>query len=263
MGWPWKWWEVSFSSAELETIEKVKQEFQEEPVSTSNCKGTNRYGGNPNYNGTGEHIIIQFDYMNQHPGIAEREFAIPFSSALGNTGYADIVNTGTKEIFEIKPGNNQIEISNGRVEVGKYVEKPCLFCGGGFVKGFNYPERIFPYPGKPDKNMRVYKEENGIIVYEEVTKSSQPVPVPVPQPVSDKLKQFFNFLMAFNEISEEMTVYWLKQNPAIREYLIAAGVGLIIATIIEDFVTLGAGAVDDIPTIMLAMKLIRIAKQIP
>ncbi len=60
-----------------------------------------------------------------------------------------------------------------------------------------------------------------------------------------------------------MIAYWLRRNPAIKNYIIAAGVGLIVATIIEDFATLGIGISDDIPSILLAMKLIRLARTIP
>lgn len=262
-GLPWKWWANAFTSKELQAIERVKQEFEEEPPSTSPCKGTQRFPGKTSYSGTAEHVIIQFDYLNQNPLTAEREYSIPNSSLLGNTGYADLVNKLTREIFEIKPANNQVEIINGRAEVGRYVEKACLFCGGGFIKGQNYPEKIFPYPGKPDKNMRVRLLENGLITYEEVYKTLQPVPVPVPEEVSQKLKDFFKNLVLDPEMAEEQIAYYLKVNPEVRNYLIAAGVGLFVAALIEDLITLGAGIADDFPTILLAMKLIRLAKVLP
>lgn len=262
MGWPWRWWET-LTDEERIAIDKVKEEFKEEPLNQTGCKGTNRYGGHPDFKGTGEHIIIQFDYLNQHPGRAEREYSIPHSSLTGSTGYADLVNTQTREIFEIKPANNQIAIANGLTEVKRYVDNACLFCGGGFVLGHNYPERIFPYPGKPDKNMRVRLNQNGLITYQEVPKYEAPVPVPVPESVSQNLKDFFKTLLVFQEISEEMIAYWLRRNPAIKNYIIAAGVGLIVATIVEDFVTLGLGVSDDIPIILLAMRMIRLARTIP
>ncbi len=263
IGFPWKWWANAFTPQQQQAIEQVKQEFEEEPPTTSSCKGTQRFPGRSSYSGTAEHTIIQFDYMNQNPLTAEREYSIPNSSLLGNTGYADLVNKLTREIFEIKPANNQTEIINGRAEVGRYVEKACVHCGGGFKKGQNYPQRIFPYPGRPDKNMRVTLREDGLIVYEEISKTSQPVPVPVPQSVSEKLKKFFKNLVEYPDMAEEQMAYFLKQNPEIKNYLLYAGVGLIIATIIEDFATLGIGITDDIPTILLAMKLIRLARILP
>jgi hypothetical protein len=69
--------------------------------------------------------------------------------------------------------------------------------------------------------------------------------------------------LADGEMAEEMIAYWLKKNPEVKNYLIAAGVGLIIGTIIEYFATLGIGISDDIPSILLAMKLIRLARTIP
>lgn len=262
LGWPWRWWET-LSDQEKEAIEKVKEEFRDEPPATSSCKGTNRFAGRSSHSGTAEHTIIQFDYMGRHPLTAEREYSIPNSSLNGNTGYADLVNKLTREIFEIKPQDNAIERANGLSEVERYVEKACLHCGGGFIKGQNYPETIMPYPGRPDKNMRVRLNQDGLITYQEVPKNQVSVPVPVPESVSQKLKDFFNELIIFEEISEEMIVYWLNRNPEVKNYLIAAGVGLVIATIIEDFATLGAGISDDIPSILLAMKLIRLARTIP
>ena len=260
MGWPWKWWEVSFSSAELETIEKVKQEFEEEPPNTTTCKGTQRFPGMKSYSGTPEHAIIQFDYMNQHPLTAEREYTIPQSSESGKNGYADIVNKLTGEIFEIKPATNQTEIAKGRTEVARYVEKANVFCGGGFSKGNAYPERILPYPGRPDKNMKVILIENGIIGYLEVPKQTQPIIVPIPQSVSDKLKQFIKSLVEYPEMAEEKIAFFLEKNPEIKNYLITAGVTIIIGTILEDFASLGAGFINDLTTIMLGLKLIRLAR---
>ena len=260
VGFPWRWWVNAFTPQEQQAIDLVKQEFEEEAPTTASCKGTQRFAGRSSYGGTAEHTIIQFDYMNQYPLTAEREYSIPNSSLLGNTGYADLVNKLTREIFEIKPANNDAEITNGRAEVGRYVEQACIHCGGGFIKGQNYPQRIFPYPGRPDKNMKVTLLENGIIGYQEVPKSSQPVPVPVPVSVSEKLKNFFKNLIEYPDMAEEQIAYFLKQNPEIKNYLIYAGAGLIIATIIEDFATLGIGVADDIPTILLGMKLIRPAR---
>ena len=262
LGFPWKWWE-EFTTEELGAIEKVKEEFEEELPSTSPCKGTQKFPGRTSYSGTAEHLIIQFDYMAKHLLTAEREYSIPHSSINGNTGFADLVNNMTREIFEIKPENNDLEIAKGITEVERYVEKACIFCGGGFIKGQNYPETIMPYPGRPDRNMRVRLNQNGLITYQEVPKSQVPVPVPVPESVSQNLKDFFKKLLADGEMAEEMIAYWLKKNPEVKNYLIAAGVGLIIGTIIEDFATLGIGISDDIPSILLAMKLIRLARTIP
>ena len=259
---PWRWWET-LTHDERAAIEQVRQEFLEDEPS-SPCSGTVRWGGNPFYNGTAEHIIIQVQDMSElSPGLALREYAIPFSSAAGNTGYADLVNTATKEIFEIKPANNPQEIFNGRQEVQRYVDKACLHCGGTWVKGNNYTEKVLPYPGRPGKNMRVRLAENGLITYQEVSATEVPLPVAVPQAVSQKLRDFIRSLLLSPDMVEEQIAMWLRQNPEVKNYVIAAGVGLIITTILQDLATFGVGVVDDIPTIMLAMRLIRLARAIP
>lgn len=87
--------------------------------------------------------------------------------------------------------------------------------------------------------------------------------MPVPESVSQEFKDFFNLLVIFEEISEQMIVYWLKKNPEVKNYLITASVALIIATIIDDVVTTGIGIANDISSILLGMRMIRLARTIP
>jgi hypothetical protein len=48
-----------------------------------------------------------------------------------------------------------------------------------------------------------------------------------------------------------------------KTMVVGAGVVIVVGTIVEDFITAGAGMWNDVQSVLLAYKLIRIARKIP
>lgn len=85
-----------------------------------------------------EHQLIQADYLkhiNKGGGI---EFAIPAASAGGFIGFADLVDVGKKELYEIK-SSTIWSIPKGIAEIETYVHQANRHCGKGWKKGKGYP----------------------------------------------------------------------------------------------------------------------------
>jgi hypothetical protein len=87
--------------------------------------------------GQAEHLAVQFDFLCQADRDGRAEFSIPESSASGsgNTGYADIVSVATREIWEIKPENDE---KGALKKATRYVEKANVACGGNWKLGTSY-----------------------------------------------------------------------------------------------------------------------------
>ena len=233
------------------------------------CQGTKRTG-NVFFQGTKEHWMIELDYVSRNPVYGDIEFAIPNSSATNpnNRGYADIVNLQNKKIFEIKPDNRDGRTS-GAAEVANYVQKANDYCSTTFPfgvpwsTGTNYPTTLIP-TSTPNKYLQSSLYAPGVIVYSTVV-TSNPVPAPVVVPVDaivklrhliDRLKR--NFTQAANIIAE-----FLSANSELVTYIKSAAVGvgiaILVGTILEDIITVGAGLVDDWPCFVLAYRIIRFA----
>ena len=218
----------------------------------SNCNGTKRKG-NVNFQGTAEHWVIQWDYLAKNPS-GDREYKVPGSSATGRTGYCDLVNTATGEMFEIKP-DNLTGISNGASEIQVYVDMAKLNCGlpGGsgvhqWHKGTNYTYRTLPHPD-PRKELEVTLAQNGVIVYNAVDRTTpQFAPVPVPQSVYEKLKDLIERLQQTPAQFEKEFALLIAKHPELKTALKAGGYAIavgIVAYAIANDVTL-VGIVDDI-----------------
>jgi hypothetical protein len=67
------------------------------------------------------------------------EYAIPKSSVKGNTGYADIVNFDTGDIFEIKP---ETEETAGDKQVKKYIDNAIKYCSS--IASWKRGASVFP-----------------------------------------------------------------------------------------------------------------------
>jgi hypothetical protein len=240
-------------------------------LANSDCQGTLRTG-NINFNGTKEHWLIQLDYIAKHPIDGEREYAIPNSSLSGNRGYADLVNMASREIFEIKPDNTQGKI-DGEVEVDRYVRKANEFCRSTlgplpptapWLKGNNYTKTILPSTS-PTQYLVADKIAPGVIGYKYESKVNNPSPLPVviPTTVLDKLKNLVERLK--NNLAEAdriMSEYMADPaNSGVVAYIkgaaFGAAVAIVVGTIIEDFVTLGAGILDDWASFTLAYRIVR------
>jgi len=228
----------------------------------SPCHSTARLG-NIRFQGTIEHWVIQLDFLTSTPG-ANVEYYIPGAGPSGVAGgYADMVNSLTNEMFEIKPNNDQGVLA-GRTEVQNYVTKATANCGNGtYQKGTDYATRFLPYPKDPTKALKASLKENGVIVYDVVGKELSPVPLTIPQNIKDKIKDLVKKITAASTNVEPIMLYWLKMNPEVVTYIKGAAIGvaitLIAGTIIEDVLTAGAGVADDWQSFLLAYKLSKFA----
>lgn len=85
-------------------------------------------------------------------------------------------------------------------------------------------------------------------------------PVPAQRSTTQKIADFIRQVVQSGEDAEAAASRFLAENPEVRYVLIGAGVLIILATIAEDIATLGAGILDDPPTIAAALALIRVAQ---
>jgi len=261
------------TSKERAAWDKVYAEEQEaNDVFNKDCQGTNRTG-NIKMPGTIEYWMIMIDYMARNPLSGEIEYQIPNAgSSPGSRGYADIVDKTTREIFEIKP-NNKDGIEAGKKEVENYVKKandncpPAMMAdGGGFIpwtKGTNYTKRTIPNPKNPLENIIAELNSAGLIVYGYESRINQPVPIVIPQSVLDKLKNLLTKLKDKVNDYETVIAAFLRDNPELLTYLqtaaYTAAATIIIGTIVEDFLTGGAGIADDWASFLLARRIIQFA----
>ena len=250
----------------------AEDELADDNYETLDCEGTNRTG-NVMFNGTLEHMLIQTDFASSNPTYGKVEFAIPGSSAAGNRGYADMVNTLSGNVFEIKP-NNATGIANGTVEVDRYVTKGNEHCtsvlpfGVTFNKTGAFAERNYPTV-IPNRYLNVKLIAPGVVGYSYITTTNQPVPAPyaAPSSILDKFKELFNRLKdnigAFDQIIAE----YLQQHPELVTYIKNAAYGaaviIIVGTIVEDFLTVGGGVSDDVASFLLARRIVRFARALP
>jgi hypothetical protein len=249
-------------------INLLKQEDAKDDAAIAPCSGTGR-SGNLKWPGTLEHILIQFDYIANHIG-AFREYTIPGASGKlnGNPGYADIVNSLTREMFEIKP-NNETGRKAGAAEIQIYVTQANLNCppvsGGTWQAGSNYAPRYLPDPKNPLNQLEVRLNANGVIVYSSKPNDGnrQTVPVVLPETLAERLKKLLKELAVAPQVNQEQLIFaFLRANPNIVPYLKSAAAGVIVATIIEDIVTEGAGVADDWESFVIARTLWRAANAV-
>jgi hypothetical protein len=253
----------------------VLNEINDEDVSSNsnhqnnNCKGTKRTG-NINFQGTLEHWIIELDYVFKNPVYGEIEYSIPNASMTNpaNRGYADIVNTLNGNIFEIKP-DNLAGLTNGTLEATNYVLKANLNCnpplqlGTTWNLGNSYPTTILP-TRTPNKYLKSEYKGPGVIGYSYInTPTPVPSPVLVPQTALDKLSELIERLRNNLADGSRIIAEYMHQHPELVTYIkgaaISGGVAIIVSTILEDILTLGAGVADDWASFVLAYKIIRFA----
>ncbi len=200
-----------------------------------------------------------------------REYSIPGSSSTSpvRRGYADIVNTLSKEIFEIKPSVSPAQIQAGRDEVQVYVDKANQNCppssGGPWSKGVSYGVRYLPNPKNPGMLLRAEQLEPGVIVYTTISPQNNPGPsiVPLPQNVLERIRQLINYIVKTGADIKVSVQAFLRQNPWIIPVLKQTAAIIIIGTIIEDFATFGLGIADDWASFIIARALWRATTKIP
>ena len=190
---------------------------------------------------------------------------IPNAGANGGPGYADIVDLGTGEIFEIKSLN---AAASGVSEVEEYIAKGLEYCPNtsSWGKGVIYPvSRILPNPRDPSKKLVVQLFEPGVLSYYSDDVIQLPEPVFIPSSLFERIKRFMQQIKEnIDDVDIEVEVArFLHENPDIANYIkgaaIGAGIVIVVGTIIEDIVTLGAGIADDWASFYIAYRLVRIA----
>ncbi len=163
------------------------------------CHGTRKAPGSTSINFQPKaliaHLLIQEDYVRSTSG-AFVEYSIP-NPAYGNNGYADIANTLTGEIFEIKNAQTASEMLKGSYEVVGYRDLAKQWCDkpavGQWVLGYNYPINSFlhnakyfpdPYQASRVIEAKLYFDYPGVIGYNYISRSTSPVQVPVAPPMA-------------------------------------------------------------------------------
>ena len=230
------------------------------------CQGTNR-SGNIAWAGTMEHWIIMIDYLIKNPLSGQIEYQIPEAGMKnGRRGYADIVNSSSGEIFEIKPDNID-GIQAGTKEVAAYVAKAIKNCSlssaAPWHQGTDYPTRLLPNPKDPTTRLEVALKEAGVITYRPVPAGTNPLPIVIPQTVVEKIKNLINKLKTSNQPVDVGMAEFLHdpENLELLSFIktasVTAGVAILVGTIVEDILSGGTGVVDDWSTFSLAFRLIR------
>lgn len=185
------------------------------------------------------HNIISNYYLAlPNNALAQKEYGIPYSSSdEEHYGYADLVNSFSRHIFEIKPVKSA---SLGLIEVNRYIRQANIYCppiGGSWIAGTGLNSVVFPWPLDPTKELRVKMENDkpGVIIYDVVNKTTpQPTPIPIPVDVPDVTKQRLSELLK-RLIKNTDSAYRDKE---IRKFLLdlseAALVSIIVGGVIVD-----------------------------
>ncbi len=142
--------------------------------------------------------------------------------------------------------------------------------GGTWILGTNFPEVMLVFNPKTLNLVEARLILPGVIVYEELKEKKQPQTVLFPQDLPDgvlkRLKKIINnYLENPNsyELQRELARF-LQDNPKIKDGIIIGietiAYSILLGTIVEDILTLGAGIADDPATILAAEYLLNAAK---
>lgn len=119
--------------------------------------------------------------------------------------------------------------------------------------------------GTPNRYLKSQLYSPGVIVYSyENIANPNPAPfIVVPTNVGEKFKHLVARLRQNFHKADEIIAEYLQQNPDLVTYIksaaIGAGVAIIVGTIVEDFLTLGAGIADDWACFVLSYRILRFA----
>jgi hypothetical protein len=229
------------------------------------CQGTNRTG-NAAWRGTIEHWVIQVDFIMRNLGTGEVEYQIPTGNG---KSYADMVNTFSREIFEIKP-DNAIGLSQGQAEITNYVANANLYCAASstipWKPGNNYDFRRIPNPKEPTQYLEVFLASPGVILYRNVPRINVPPPLVVPVTIFDKINSLIERLKRYPDYQTVISQF-CNENPDVVTFIkgatVTVGVAIMVATILEDIISGGAGIADDWVSFKLAKVIIDYAMKLP
>ncbi|SJZ84203.1 hypothetical protein [Sediminibacterium ginsengisoli] len=267
--------EPQMTIAEKAIFDQIDAEDNaDDNIIAGGCHGTNRTG-NIQWPGTLEHWIIMYNYVVENPIAGEVEFKIPGASSTGSgyPGYADIANTLTGEMFEIKP-DGLPGLTRGRAEIQTYVTLANQNCAmspnaiaPAWQKGFNYTTKYYQAK-RPNEYLEASLAENGVIFYRYIPKNTVPniVPVTFTQSNLVKLARLAQKLTQNLSNTDAVIAEFFRDpdNASLLNYIKAAGygvaAGIIVGTIIQDIATFGGGIVDDWASFTMAYRIIRFVK---
>lgn len=260
---------------------------QRQGIASGLCRQTARYAGNL------EHELIESDYVsNVNPGAGAVEYSIPESGPSGGTGYADLVDTASHKIYEIK---TYIGAPKGEIEALNYAYHANEHCAAAvpaspWTVGNDYPPRTIPMGNDREIVAQQYPEFSGVVVYytrkrqrvpdpvnvpvtapsSEKEKARQPAPrtapqsgpVPIPQTAMEQIRDFLKQALKAGTDANTAAREFLTRHPELIDYAKGLAIGVFLGTIAEDVVTAGAGLLDDPATMALAAALWRAASQL-
>jgi hypothetical protein len=213
---------------------------------------------------------------------AKIEYSIPESSkyGTGKTGFADIVNLMTREIFEIK---SIFSVNAAKVEVERYVDKADEFCITTdqwnpytllkFKKGIDFYNKI-EYPVSPTQELIVKihtygstgSVEKGVISYRYEEKNQERKPVPSPKPVVVPLpesswKKISNVVKQMAGATNPNEIAWnfFNVERALVNTCITLGVVAIVVNVAGTLVSEGGYAPVGVPLIISCGILVSVA----
>jgi len=240
------------------------------------CYGTKKLPGSVflQTQATVAHLMIQEAYIRSQPlGVAE--YSIPGSSSTGSgrRGYADLVNLGTGEIFEIKPPT---EFLTGAAEVNVYVEKatancPPLSASTTWKQGITFTPMDLPYPLDP--TMVLHAElvaGTGVILYDLRPRATNPISIPMPQSVEDVVKELMKRRRDYpSKVFPEIALAYLRklqETPAgralvknLKSAVLTTAYSILLGYVAQAVFTEGAGLILGAEALLLAEELIEVA----
>jgi hypothetical protein len=96
--------------------------------------------------------------------------------------------------------------------------------------------------------MLVKQHAPGVIVYS-FTGGTNPFPNVIPQNILDKIKDLVSKLRQNASQFKEIISKYLREHPEVVTFIkgtaLGTALGIIVASIVEDIITLGAGIADD------------------
>lgn len=238
--------------SKLEKENELTQVVQAQTITMQpSCSETARYPGNK------EHQLIEQDYKQNINSNSAVEFSIPGSGPNGGIGYADIVDLGNHAIYEIKtyPGSAQ-----GVVEAERYRRFAQKNCDPNAMWqiGTQYPKRVIPLDAQTELICQQYPQFPGVITYYS-RKRKQEQKKEVYQEIVKLVKR----VVETGEDVDTAVQSFLIEHPEVKNYLIAAAVGITIGTLVEDILTAGGGILDDPASLGVVWALIRAARAVP
>ncbi|WP_461081927.1 PA14 domain-containing protein [Spirosoma flavus] len=220
------------------------------------CKGTDRYGypsnftdGDDDYKGNGvaAHYIIQTYYKQVHANEqVELEYSIPQSGPNGGTGFADIVNLSTSEIFEIK---SVVGKDQGVIEIERYIANAALYCNSArnWRKGTSFPRKIELPWITPNKKLVVYLDdrvpEGGVITYDLIGTIPVNAPVAVTENDWQKLKELLQQMALNLDDAKNLATNFVRANPNLIGALIGIGIVEVTTGIISEIASVGTATI--------------------